>query len=239
MYRKSYKKGRRLNTRKKYNRRTTRKYNTKLPSNRTVSRSNIICRGPYGTPMPQVFETSMTYNMTYSLTSSAAGVYQDATFRMNSVYDPDQTYTGQVATGYAIMTAVYTNYQVIWSKIKLQFINQGDKPTIVTLLPAVAANLGSNLTNVKSIPGYRSCTLEAAGSGGSIKTLTGFCWPHKLLRLSFEDDALRGNVGDNPTTQAFWVFGFVDAGHTAVASVTMNIEIEYRTRWTGRKLIEV
>lgn len=179
------------------------------------------------------------YYQNYNLTSSAPGVYQDATFRMNSVYDPDQTYTGQVATGYALMTSAYTHYQVIWSKIKMMFTNQTEYHTVVTLLPAIAANLGSNLTNVMSIPGARRTILGPKSGSESTKTLEAFCWPHKLLSLAFSDDSLRGDVGNNPGQQAFWVFGFVDAANANTSAISITFEIEYRTRWTGRKLIEV
>lgn len=191
----------------------------------------------YASPFPPIFETTHSYMGNLNL-NSITGAVNVWNLRGNSVWDPDQTYTGTTAIGYTILKDIYTNYRVKYSTIKIQLVNQvAGVPIILYLLPSVGVGVYDTLQKAKSTPYFKSIICDGLGGGGNIRTISSTCWAHKILGTDLKDFNLISNTGANPPNQFYWVLGFNSVDGSSSAGATLSYEIYYRTVWTGRKPI--
>lgn len=210
-----------------------------LTNYKNVEMALRTSRSLYAAPYPPVFETTNSYMGVINLGAATGSMYRWVV-RANSVYDPDQTFTGTTAIGYASLALVYTNYYVKYCTIKIKAINQTvGVPGIVMVLPSVASNVYSTLAEVKSTPYFKEITLDGLGSGGNIGTMLSTVWPHKLHNMGYKDANLIGATGGSPATQAFWLICLQAADATNTFNATIEYEIYYRTEWFGRRPMAV
>lgn len=225
---------------KSYRRRTRyRPYGYRRPytNYKRVESALVTDRSLYASPYPALFETTNSYMGNINLQATAGAFYRWVC-RANSVYDPDQTFTGTTAIGYASLALIYTNYYVKYCTIKIKAVNQtpGIAATVL-LLPSVASNVYSTIAECKSVPYFKEVALDGVGSGGNIRTMMSSVHPHKLLNLAPKDANLIGAVGGSPANQVFWLICLQATDLTNTVGVTIEYEIFYRTVWFGRKPI--
>lgn len=77
--------------------------------------------------------------------ATSSGVSTPYIFRGNSVYDPDFTSTGWVATGFTAMSQLYQRYLVTGSKMTIKAVQtSGTSPGLLSFVPTLSSSALSN-----------------------------------------------------------------------------------------------
>ena len=101
------------------------------------SRKMTIYRKPRDMDIFKPVTTKLVYTDTVLLSSTGSVAFTTHTFRANSVFDPDWTGAGHQPTRFDQLAALYQRYEVLKSKIRVQFTTGqlADTSTTVALGP--------------------------------------------------------------------------------------------------------
>ena len=101
------------------------------------SRKMTIYRKPRDMDIFKPVTTKLVYTDTILLSSTGSVAFNTHTFRANSVFDPDWTGAGHQPTRFDQLAALYQRYEVLKSKIRVQFTTGqlADTSTTVALGP--------------------------------------------------------------------------------------------------------
>lgn len=220
------------------------------PSTRTLSgktaagRITGLSRTDFG--FPDRIRTKLQYQDVIQLSASAGspGIWQ---FRMNSLQDPDYTGVGHQPQWYDQLSAVYSYYRVIGSKITCTFIpnnisdtEANDKGPYICGITTVA---GTTSFGAASYPALLEDGNSVNGiivdkQGGSNKlTLSNTFSPTRDLGITPMDDTLRVGTSSNPQTSSL-VFANVwalDMTEAASQDVVVKVQIEFVCEFSVRK----
>lgn len=181
----------------------------------------------------------MSYGDRRSVAEAAAGVGATYFYRMNSVYDPDSTGVGASAIPYATWSAVYLNYRVLKTTVRLSASWQGGSvgtfANIIIAPLAFQAVLPTNTITWKMLP-YAQYTPISLGTGGPcVAQLEATYLPWDVARITkpqYMDEAdWTGQVGGNPARQNFIGVMFQPVGSGTVATMYFDINITYEVEW--------
>lgn len=228
--------------RKRVVKKSTKKGTEKEPlvvSIKKKSRGNKFFSGiplrKFKTIMPEVFY--MKHIFTWSTISYGAESEQN--FRMNSVYDPDQTGTGDSAQLYDLMAARYQNYLVLGAKISAKFYrtNTGEVYPSFYMLARQQDNadvLPDSWANLQDYKGIKYKIMN--GTPNSSSNFVHLKDEVDLTQFSGEvvlDQERHGSgVGTNPTDIMNWgiMFARLDGGGS-LSAVSAVIKITYFVKW--------
>lgn len=195
---------------------------------------------------PDRLKTKLQYQDVVQLAASAGSpaVWQ---FRMNSLFDPDYSGTGHQPQWYDQLSAVYSNYKVLGSKITCVFIPNNindtelnDKGPYICGITTVA---GTTSFSAASYPALLEDGNSVHGiivdkQGGSNKvTLSNTFSPMRDLGLDPNSTDLRVPTGSNPSTNAavyanVWALDMTEA---ASQDVVVKVQIEFVCEFSVRK----
>lgn len=172
-----------------------------------------------GRPTGNVFPTRLKRTLTYSdayvilSTAGAVGVQQ---WRVNSLFDPDNTGTGHQPRGFDQLCSSagpYTRYRVTAIRIALEFIGDNSGLMVVaagfsdtSTIPAVAGGgLGSIACNAE-LPGWRSCLVPTYGGAPAMLRFSADVAdienkPHFAI---ISEDNFSGAYSGNPTDNVWF-----------------------------------
>lgn len=195
---------------------------------------------------PDRLRTKLQYQDVIQLAASAGSpaLWQ---FRMNSLQDPDYTGVGHQPQWYDQLSAVYSYYRVMGSKITCTFIPNNINDT-------EANDKGPYICGITTVSGTTSfgaasypALLEDGNSvngiivdkqGGSNKlTLSNTFSPTRDLGISPTDDTLRVGTSSNPQTGSsvyanVWALDMTEA---ASQDVVVKVQIEFMCEFSVRK----
>ena len=97
------------------------------------SRKMTIYRKPRDMDIFKPVTTKLVYTDTILLSSTGSVAFNTHTFRANSVFDPDWTGAGHQPTRFDQLAALYQRYEVLKSKIRVQFTTGQLQPTSTTV----------------------------------------------------------------------------------------------------------
>lgn len=203
------------------------KSSKKIPAgfgyNTLVNKSNGV--------MPAKYITRHTYNAPVIYPVSGSAVTQQI-YRGNSLYDPDQTGVGTTASGYNLMTTIYSYYRVYASAIEFTVTNTGDIPCIFYAVPTRTAS-ALTLTSAKSYPYYKEVIVGEQSGGNSIKKLKVYCVTSVIMDVNSRDFDLQGAAGSNPLQQWYWICGALSIDGLSTGSVVVSPVVTYYTEWNS------
>lgn len=131
-----------------------------------------------------------------------AGVY---VFSTNGMYDPDITGAGHQPLGFDQWMALYNSYQVLSSKIHVEFANlDGTYPQICGVTARSDATPVTDIeTALESAQDYGKL-VSVAGGGKANTSITKYCDNRLFIGRSTNDNSMRGDSSANPAEQAYW-----------------------------------
>lgn len=157
-------------------------------------------------------------------------------FRLNSLYDPDQTGTGLQGYNYDQLSALYSKYEVLGSKCTVEFSSDvnfgattGISPLHVGVTPMNTVTLPSSNSEVLStIPRTSSQFILPVGQEKAVCTVD--FRPKRDLGINKGDDTNQAAIGSNPSSQFYAARWIYNPGTTAI-NVYTRTRVQYRVRF--------
>jgi len=182
--------------------------------------------------------------------SGAAGIYAQANWSCNGMYDPDITGSGHQPLGFDQMMTLYNHFTVLNSKITVNAQNitadavkmgilvnpDTSAPSSVvagiengnvrTIILGGVTSTAANLIETTKQFGKLNLQLDVASNFG-----------RKTQRELVDDDQLTGTAGSNPAEQSYYtIFGYTPFSNTTW-TCNFDILIEYDAIfWEPKKL---
>lgn len=215
--------------RRPYKRRRVRKA---VRPNYVVSRTAAI---------PDRMFTRLNYSAVHEMAYSAFGLPAVHQYRTHSIFDPDYTGAGHRPLATEQYSQIYNRYRVYGLKYKAIFAcldtaNQADifvlaRPNLVT--PTV-------LETILEHPYTKKAMVSPEGSGGSIRTISGYISNPKVLgvsKLRFRsDDQFQAVIGANPLSAGPLItFGLASPRPSLGTSCVVRLQLTYYVEFFDRK----
>ncbi len=184
------------------------------------------------------------YDYNINIAPAAAGLVGSYVFSANGMYDPNITSTGHQPIGFDQLMALYTQYTVLRSRIRVAFCGNSDKVTRVAIYlspDGVAQGLPELMENGLLVSDLIVSQTDTQGDGyRRIKVLELTCDVPRYFGKSqngvLADPELLGTAASNPTEQVYFVLAVWGPFGTGT-SVNVDVVISYDARyWEPRKL---
>lgn len=146
-----------------------------------------------------------SFQLDVPITTGSAGV---TVFRMNSVFDPDYTYTGHQPRGFDQMALLFGKYVVHACKVEMWFTPyiSGDKNYVVgiTLHDEVLSAAALDIDSIMEMPNtVVSKDVFAMGNVNNSPSISTYCdlakWNNRKHEDLIKEDSLIATVTSNPT----------------------------------------
>jgi hypothetical protein len=193
--------------------------------------------GKSGSKNPSFVPKATTRTLTLvDFTQSTASGLTVYTYRLNSLYDPDETGTGNQPLGFDELMALYGNYRVESVKVTVEAVN-GGTVALVAAAPSTSSTDFSDITSVASSPGAKSQLLSGA-AGDNYCKFTFKVSIKKFLGMGFIDRDLMGSSTSNPLRQVYFHIGMQEYDASA-KGITLSVKIEFTSRFLTINQFEV
>lgn len=190
-----------------------------------------------GYAFPPMLQVDMFYSevVNISLLSGALATYK---WRCNSVFDPNQTATGNVPLYFPALSTIYNHYTVMTSSIEVQMTTPGAVQTAVTacLYQDDDAVPASNMYNALARPKRKAVTFNTFGS--SHEKLSSY-WSAATTfgnPTPWTDPELQATATTNPVEESFYILQVEEAGAQSFALTTM-VTMRFRVMWDELKTL--
>jgi len=203
-------------------------------------------RSVWKNPMARTATYSFTYNdLAFGDGLVAGSGYSNYhKFRLNSVYDPDETGVGIQPYGYdqlmgANGTGLFNVYKVFASKITVYFqrlVNNSDQSTNTTsalrlcIFPFVGTPSFIEFNDIARIPGARTNLIRTSDSTEKQKT-SNYFKSKQLYPIGVNPQDMTAAYNANPTATMRWYVAW-DGSATLTTDSTVNydVKIKYYTK---------
>lgn len=164
-------------------------------------------------PIPPSMYVKMAYASEISITPGGAGLAKVATFRLNSIFDPDATNAGHQPYGHDTFEALYNRYRV--HKVRFRIVAPAPNVTGTTYMRVCdnAGNTwdGSTPESLFERPRVFTKTINSiTGTTDSFvvkpRNVTG------VSALEYKDDRFQAAFGANPQENILCHFGHYNPG---------------------------
>ncbi len=189
---------------------------------------------------PQRKTCKLVYTSSVYL-NPGAGTAATHVFRANSVWKPEVTAAGHQPMGFDEMTAIYTHFHVLGSKISAHFVNPFETPASNYIVGVTAHSESGGFTNMSQQQETQRAKYKFMGpsNGGSDSKLV----THKFSTRKFfggkdvmDEVEFRGSSGADCSEVGYWHVwaGPVDTALT-LGQISCNVRITYITVFTEPK----
>ena len=152
----------------------------------------------------------------------------------------DWTGAGHQPTRFDQLAALYQRYEVLKSKIRVQFTTGqlADTSTTVALGPwhvGVVCSGQATPAGTGTDPGYTLAESPRADHGALCEAMVKTCktyWDRSLNGVVKHDDSLTAAVSANPGSEGYYILWAFNEGNVASTSVLAHVRIEYEVRFT-------
>lgn len=198
-------------------------------------------------PQLQTFKDSMDCSFRYSLhqqLTSTAGAAGQASYRMNSLFDPYVTGVGGQPRYFDQLTGAsgpYLNYRVLKATARVTFYNMNSSNTTFGYVYARVSD-NSTLLSAAIDPSYytegpdiSSALISTSGNDNSCVVLDVTVDPAKFFggNSPYDLDELLAAYNANPQDTVFLEIGYRPADLTTSTSVQALVEMVFHTQLTG------
>lgn len=178
--------------------------------------------------VPDRMRVKLNYQQRITL-SPAAGSLANNVFRLNSLYDPDQTGTGAQPVGFDQLSALYQKYKVYGAKVRAKAVSQGTtNPTSMfdfALVPLLEAPTWSNFEDATGNP-YRKWTMSG-NSNVRPASLTAYWSIARLFGERLADDDYSAGIAASPTNTALLYVVAQPVDRASSMTIVVDISITF------------
>lgn len=191
----------------------------------------------------EAVDLTVNYQLTDSIPASAFTY-----FGANTMYDPNREGVGHQAMFFDEMSAIYSDYVVLGSRIKVKFINTSLEPMFINLNRRNTIMNTSHTTEdlEETQPTNKMTILPQNTSARPFKVLTSSYSPSKQFGITKNqvrnNPDLRLQVGEtvpSPPNEIYYNLAVQQIGASLGGSVDpvvkCLVEIEYTALWSNRK----
>lgn len=188
--------------------------------------------------VPSVLMVPLTYVSEKLTFTTTGGIERYNLFNINSLYDPDRTGIGHQPLGYDQLSALYNNYRVLGSSIRVWARNDTDSTPFKILIstssntsgPAgidaaqegrVKTRMGGDQGKVMFVKAYRK-----------MPTVFGVTKEQYLIEKDYGAD-----VGSNPVNCGIWQVWVEPFDESSTIGISVKVEITYYARFTSPKWV--
>jgi len=195
-YRRGVSSGRRRYRRSKF---------TSNPQRHSSLRNDIVTI-PGRSFLPLRLKTQFVYVQRFTL-ASLSGITTRQIFRANSLFDPDQTGTGNQPNGYDQLcsTVLYNKYGVLGSTCDITFLTTNTPwKCVVVPLPSTTT-IHNDFENCVTMPRAKKTFVGAVTGGNNIKTITSYASTKAITNTDpTTDDSAQALFNQSPSSQWYW-----------------------------------
>jgi len=193
--------------------------------------SNVLVHRGIG--FPDRFNTNLAYTESFVLTSFGSSITQRKTFRLNGLFDPDESLGGGQPTYFDQFALLYNKYIVKGAKVSCTFsqtttVGVGEGPFIVGIQSSSSPSLPS--TDAPTLTMSPNTSYSFVSQTGDVKTVT-HTFSSKALSISGTDDNTASNTNNLPGIQWYAnVFASPQGSSVAgavVCLVTINYNVDF------------
>lgn len=183
---------------------------------------------------PDRYITKLRYT-SFVLKTSTTGTISKQAYRANSVYDPDLTGAGAQPLYFDQLAAVYDQYTVIKSKIRVQFMNT--TANLPILCGINGDDDGTAGTNVETLTQSNNSTSRLLGTqtGGNNFAYMSQRFNCKrnlgINAFNASGDATAA-INGNPTEEFDYIVWFVAQDGASTTTANYKVDIEYTVIFT-------
>lgn len=203
--------------------RSRRKYGKKRTSKRSTTMVNRSLQ-----PFPSRFITKMKYSGTVRINNGTSAAVQ--IWRLNSLFDPDVTFTGHQPYGRDTLATLYNRYRVISVRYYIQAIAASGKTQLLALTPTNDPISETDIDALREKPRCRSYVL-ASGAAGVPSRLTGKinlpALTGKTKSQYMADDRYQAQFSTEPAEAMYLYCNIQDMDKTTIADVYASVMLEF------------
>lgn len=183
---------------------------------------------------PNSIITKLRY-CTFGSLTAAAGVVTSQTFRANSIHDPDFTNTGHQPLYHDQWAAIYDQYVVLGSQIKVTFTSSSSIYT--NIVGIVGDDDSSTSTNLETLMEQNNGYSTVVGAAGAPPvTITATFSPQEMFGIDAKSDgASQTTFGSNPTEEWYWKLYSIYSDANTSTTTYYKVEIEYTVKMSELK----
>lgn len=217
-----------------FKRRVTRRPASRRPSRkRTYKRKQTIHKttASLGKGFPKQLQITHRYVDQFSLTSNV-GTVGSYFLSCNGMFDPNVSGTGHQPLYFDQMTALYDQYCVIGSSIKVtMFPSTGSTSGVACVLYVNDDN--ASPANFQTLAEQTTATIKYMAFNNSDPLVMTKKWSAKKYfgGAVLANDELQGNATGNPVEQSFFNIAIQSANQTDTLSVVVMVELSYIAIW--------
>jgi len=221
------------NSKKNLNRRGRGSKRAPKPVNTVfVSKSLVSC-------FPDSMRVQLRYTAPATQLNQAGFTSASHSYRMNSPYDPDTSVASGSTSGFAEMAAIYSNYRVITTTARVQFLNADAIP----MFAAVAFSNLSYSTNSFTYANFQTQNTvvkplgQNSGADAAIITITRSVKQIIGDAAAVDDVDFTSAVTTNPTITPYVIIAIAtgQGAFTLTNGVLARIELFYDTEFFRRQ----
>jgi hypothetical protein len=192
---------------------------------------------PGVTIVPDIYCVKLRYRQRLNI-ASTSGAFSYAQWSGNSLYDPYVTGGGSYPEGYTTLSALYTQYRVVASKIRVEFTTVGTTAPAQTFEIAIThepnAVAPSSMEAMIASP-YSKHYLNA-GVTNPVPILENSMTTHKIFGVEpsavLDDSRFTGaaglsGTGGSPSNLSIWNVGVQSADRATTCNVLCYITLEF------------
>lgn len=178
--------------------------------------------------VPDRIRTKLNYQERITI-SASTGTLGSHIFRLNSLYDTNQSGSGNQPVGYDQLSALYQKYRVHGVKVKLRAVSQGTTNATsmydLAMVPQLESPSWSNIEDATGNP-YRKWTMS--GNSNTRPTVLSAYFPiAKLFGESLADDSYASGVGSDPANVAFLYILAQSVDRSSTTSVIIDVSLTF------------
>jgi len=168
------------------------------------------------------------------ITEAAAGVGAYYVWRLNSIYDPDYTGTGNVASGYNEMSNLWGRYRVLRTRVVINFANSSGGAQLVGLSAGLNATIGAT-SRTWPVQPRTMCKISKGTVGGPYGCVH-FDVTYDLAKVAGitkaqykNENDYGGLFGSNPSANLFlwtWVIGESGNAESTLVDARIFYDVE-------------
>lgn len=192
-------------------------------------------------PFPRTLKTQMKYAKIAAFTTNALQTAVSHTFRLNSIWDPDQSGIGTTVVGHSNMASIYDRYLVTGAKVDIRYYDpSSDAIRVGCRLRINGTNPTAGQTMTQLIEQPLTYQSGLAASGSQLKTFSLYVPIYTLLGISkleymANTTNYSSDINSNPLVDRAWLDLFVVEGTSTVRTVAYAIKIKYYVTLYDRK----
>lgn len=119
-----------------------------------------------------VLRTQMCYTQYFGMVESASGIGASYSFRLNDLFDPDFTGTGQQPVAFDQLSTLYTRFRVLSVAVDVVYNNRAATGAVVGFFPSSASTLPAAAVSWPAQPFSKHTIIANSAAGPAVGRLT-------------------------------------------------------------------